>query len=504
MEQVITCPITGEIFADPVQAEDGHTYEKEAIIKWFKGKSTSPLTNIAIGHKLATNYTIKKVVAQFLEDNPERKTDQHWTKTKFLDRKDEIVECVTSGDFSIVNKIMDLDIKMGFYHKGDHYDLIEYIYRFCKDDDILTYCATNVPLYKKIPKGYGGYDQQIHFIVLYAPDEFIRSINFENCLKARGNDNRLPIHYALLRSTPTIAKWMINIYNITYNTTKTSTTEDMLYYAILGNHSEMVRQFWNPKNRYTFRQAPPLHFVCQHMSEDYMVKAIRSTIGTEHFYAVSGKKDNFIHIVFRYRDLKTCKKVLNEFFDPKLLSQQGMLTDTPVTVLAKRFFDDYELWQFLFNCVSNIPVNVLIKKTTKVKIQKMVIKYLMTIDNCPEKPELARTFFHVIRNWSDDMILNYYAAGCYLGERPLIDVCEYKPELAEYFIDATKDINDVNPINRQPALHYACRHCSEEVVQDMMVAGADPCIGECHFNRFPWLISTETVQKMKKGKTEVE
>lgn len=42
--ETLTCPITLELFRDPVIAGDGHTYERKAIIKWLNMYGTSPLT----------------------------------------------------------------------------------------------------------------------------------------------------------------------------------------------------------------------------------------------------------------------------------------------------------------------------------------------------------------------------------------------------------------------------------------------------------------------------
>merc|ERR1719453_1094161 len=39
------CPITHDVMTDPVVAQDGHTYERNAIEKWFsKGNLKSPTT----------------------------------------------------------------------------------------------------------------------------------------------------------------------------------------------------------------------------------------------------------------------------------------------------------------------------------------------------------------------------------------------------------------------------------------------------------------------------
>ena len=42
----ICCPITGQPMKDPVQGNDGHTYERSAITKWLtEKKALSPMTN---------------------------------------------------------------------------------------------------------------------------------------------------------------------------------------------------------------------------------------------------------------------------------------------------------------------------------------------------------------------------------------------------------------------------------------------------------------------------
>lgn len=45
----MVCSITHEIMTNPVIAEDGFTYEEEAIKEWFAmGKNTSPMTNLPL------------------------------------------------------------------------------------------------------------------------------------------------------------------------------------------------------------------------------------------------------------------------------------------------------------------------------------------------------------------------------------------------------------------------------------------------------------------------
>lgn len=38
----VSCPITLEVFQDPVIAKDGQTYERQVITRWIQNKGTSP------------------------------------------------------------------------------------------------------------------------------------------------------------------------------------------------------------------------------------------------------------------------------------------------------------------------------------------------------------------------------------------------------------------------------------------------------------------------------
>jgi len=61
------CPLTLEIFKDPVITTDGQTYEREAIETWFKqGHNSSPLTNMRLqSTNLIPNFALKKLIIDF-------------------------------------------------------------------------------------------------------------------------------------------------------------------------------------------------------------------------------------------------------------------------------------------------------------------------------------------------------------------------------------------------------------------------------------------------------
>ncbi|CAF0782165.1 unnamed protein product [Adineta steineri] len=65
------CPITNEIFRDPVMGDDGHTYERKAITEWLKKNGTSPITREPMDiNSLKTNYAIKKVIQELKSTFP--------------------------------------------------------------------------------------------------------------------------------------------------------------------------------------------------------------------------------------------------------------------------------------------------------------------------------------------------------------------------------------------------------------------------------------------------
>jgi hypothetical protein len=69
----LLCPITGDIFVDPVMTCDGHTYEHLAIESWLIKHKTSPVTNMNLDNKnLIPNFVIRQLVKAFYEENRDK------------------------------------------------------------------------------------------------------------------------------------------------------------------------------------------------------------------------------------------------------------------------------------------------------------------------------------------------------------------------------------------------------------------------------------------------
>lgn len=57
------CPITLEIMRDPVIASDGHTYEREALLRWLKMSNNSPATGAPLYNRtIIPNYCVKMLI----------------------------------------------------------------------------------------------------------------------------------------------------------------------------------------------------------------------------------------------------------------------------------------------------------------------------------------------------------------------------------------------------------------------------------------------------------
>ncbi|OMO97147.1 hypothetical protein COLO4_14846 [Corchorus olitorius] len=68
------CPITGQIFNDPVTLETGQTYERKAIEEWLnRGNTTCPITRqpLCSNSLPKTNYVLKRLITSWKEQHPD-------------------------------------------------------------------------------------------------------------------------------------------------------------------------------------------------------------------------------------------------------------------------------------------------------------------------------------------------------------------------------------------------------------------------------------------------
>ncbi|XP_031283198.1 putative E3 ubiquitin-protein ligase LIN-1 [Pistacia vera] len=78
------CPITGQIFNDPVTLETGQTYERKAIQEWLKrGNTTCPITRqpLSLSALPKTNYVLKRLITSWKDQYPDLAQEFSYSET---------------------------------------------------------------------------------------------------------------------------------------------------------------------------------------------------------------------------------------------------------------------------------------------------------------------------------------------------------------------------------------------------------------------------------------
>lgn len=102
------CPITGQIFCDPVTLETGQTYERKAIQEWVKrGNTTCPITRQPISATSIpkTNYVLKRLITSWKEQHPDLAQEFSYAETpgssfRSFSSKENVSKSTPSGPFS--------------------------------------------------------------------------------------------------------------------------------------------------------------------------------------------------------------------------------------------------------------------------------------------------------------------------------------------------------------------------------------------------------------------
>jgi len=106
IRDLIICPITLQIFCEPVIASDGITYEKSAITKLKK----SPISGATFIGTPYYSYLAKNVVDNFLTAYPEYKKDQYIPVYKYTEYANEVYTFVNAGLYNKLLHFTDFDI----------------------------------------------------------------------------------------------------------------------------------------------------------------------------------------------------------------------------------------------------------------------------------------------------------------------------------------------------------------------------------------------------------
>ena len=94
----IKCPISHQIFLEPVLGDDGFTYESDEILNWMKTKQVSPITDKSLT-KVIPNLFAKMVVDEFLHAHPEYRIDQYVPNRQHKDYIAEVAKIMKDKQY---------------------------------------------------------------------------------------------------------------------------------------------------------------------------------------------------------------------------------------------------------------------------------------------------------------------------------------------------------------------------------------------------------------------
>ena len=223
ISNLLICPITLQIFHEPVTLSDGRTYEKSAAIELLKHTKISPITRKELDddyNNLHLNYTIKSIIEKYILDGTINESDifnyiapkcvieliqsyGHIYKSMedfiHLNHNDEKLLKKLIDDLEKINK---LEIEY-----NDNYKLIHYIFRYSNFEIIKYIVDKGVDLESKLNNEW----KPIHFACRYSNFEIIKYIIDKGVnLESKSNDGWKPIHFACRYSNFEIVKYIVD------------------------------------------------------------------------------------------------------------------------------------------------------------------------------------------------------------------------------------------------------------------------------------------------------
>merc|ERR1712216_293560 len=112
----LLCPITHALPLDPVTAEDGIIYERQAVERWLKEHQRSPSTNLPMGTKIVPAPQIKNMIERMVKSKalPDSMASDWKQRIKDQAKVKCVREAAESGDADAATKLGE------WYAKGKH------------------------------------------------------------------------------------------------------------------------------------------------------------------------------------------------------------------------------------------------------------------------------------------------------------------------------------------------------------------------------------------------
>ena len=322
--QYLTCPITKLIFSDPVVADDGYFYENLAIKNHLNRNNTSPVTGERISSIIKSSPQLKKLVDEFIERNPEFKSERFYSKKPFYLFSKDFIKTIRDEEF--FENLFDyttIMLNAEVHHKETLFELI------CKSK---------------------------------CPDNVVKHI-IDNSIDYDTYDRRKlkPIHIACKYSSPEIILHLVK-KGVDCNSCDLN-GETPLGYLIMYNKKNMINDFFEKGNinvnTINYHGYSPIHYIIKEgdietfrlfLKNNLVVSLTSQKLGGLNLLQYAFKEcPNFEFI----KDLIDLKITLDVDIDPKTSCEQLLYTNNNFNKKQKQ-----ELVLHYLKKVLNMPVVV--------------------------------------------------------------------------------------------------------------------------------------------------
>lgn len=395
-DEILFCPLTLQLFTDPVFARDGHTYEKHAIEKWFQKQRTSPMTRQEISTDLVPNYDKKTQIDRFHQKHKILSIDEFLKtlcKSSFEDFKklnvvSSYLNPIVFDDMPTLKNTIDPDLKkLSMNHRYTvtalciaaekgcietckelvklgakvnesnghewvplHYaayngslELVDFLLNNNANINALTYskytpltlCVSNTGLLSQTPKE--------------REDIVLKLIKSGTDLKLSTCSGMTPLHYATQNSCVNIVKHLIAA-GASINILNNNGDSCLLLATQKGN----AQIFFDLLNAQAHRNQPnkqginPIHESVKQQNLSFLKHLLKDNKFDINSPASDG--NTCLHFLFSFKKyygstkLEILNKLLDHKADPNIQNQDG---DTPIHLLIKNFQND----DFFKECV---------------------------------------------------------------------------------------------------------------------------------------------------------
>jgi hypothetical protein len=153
-ECLLQCPITHQIFSDPVILSDGHTYERDAITTWLQTSDISPLTGALLQCKdVTSNYLVNSIIDQYTTEHPDI--------TRYISES-RLLNAIKLANIAEIRNFRDLTLTVNSLHMTIGH---------LGADILLLLISNNIKIYEI---EFGG--SLVHYICRYSTPEMIKFI----------------------------------------------------------------------------------------------------------------------------------------------------------------------------------------------------------------------------------------------------------------------------------------------------------------------------------------